>query len=464
MVDTAQHERSTRHHAASFLRYERYEGGSLEAERLVLDKLAHELVGVQRANRHGGGPAHLLRTFHTKPALGVDNARLRFHDDLPEALRVGYAQPGAEYPATVRLSNANGTERPDAAPDLRGMAVRVLAGPEGTHDLLATSFPVSHAADAREYVAFAKAMAGAGSAAEQAFGLLVKLPLAVGWSTAARMRRNVHTAARYAVGSLARETFWSCGAILWGDAGPVRYQLRPAPGGTPAPPPDRGDPGYLHRELTQRLFTGDICFELCVQRYLDERRTPVEDGSVEWQESDTPVVPVALLTVPRQDLDAAAAHSAARRVEQLAFNPWYTTEEFRPLGNLNRARKAAYEASGAHRPGPRFTPVEPLTPVEPFIPLEPLTSVERLAPIEPFTPVAPRRDAVLPAPVRAAFDLVNRYVPWHRLPLPAGLRDLVAPRPSFPRAGDLLKPPMGTLGQVLGRGPSPSPSAYRRSG
>ncbi|WP_319690581.1 hypothetical protein [Streptomyces sp. ME19-01-6] len=451
MVDTAQHERSTLRHTASFLRYERYEGGSLEAERLVLDKLAHELVGVERASRHGG-PAHLLRTFRAKPTLGVDNARLRFHDDLPEALRVGYAQPGAEYPAVVRLSHASGTERPDAAPDLRGMAVRVQAGPEGTHDLLATSFPVSHAADAREYVAFAKAMAGAGSAAEQAFGLLVKLPLAVGWSTAARMRRNVHTAARHTVGSLARETFWSCGAILWGDAGPVRYQLRPAPGGTPAPPPDRGDPDYLHRELTQRLFTGDICFELCVQRYLDEHRTPVEDGSVEWQESDTPLVPVALLTVPRQDLDAAAAHSAVCRVEQLAFNPWHTTDEFRPLGNLNRARKAAYEASGAQLLGLRLTPAETLTSVAPLIPVAPLTSV------------APRRDAVLPAPVRAALGLVTRYVPWHRLPLPAGLRGLVAPCPSLPRAGDLLKPPTGALGQVLGRSPSPGPSAYRRSG
>ncbi|WP_179285024.1 hypothetical protein [Streptomyces sp. NBS 14/10] len=461
MVDTAQHERSTLRHAASFLRYERYEGGSLEAERRVLDKLAQELVGVRGAHRPGGSPARLLRTFQARPALSVDNARLRFHDDLPEVLRVGYAQPGAEYAAAVRLSDARGAERPPAAPGLRRMAVRVRAGAEGTHDLLATGFPVSHAADAREYVAFAKAMAGAGSAAEQAFGLLVKLPLAVGWSTAARMRRNVHTAARHAVGSLARETFWSCGAILWGDAGPVRYQLRPAPGGTPAPPPDRGDPDYLHRELTQRLFTGDISFELCVQRYLDERRTPVEDGSVEWRESDAPVIPVALLTVPRQDLDAAAARSAARRVERLAFDPWHTTEEFRPLGNLNRARKAAYEASGAQRLGLRLTPAG------------------LLAPAGPPALVTPRPVAILQAPVRAAFGLVGRYVPWHRLPLPAGLRGLVAPGPSLPRAGDLLKPPMGALGQVLGRGPfsappasapsastssAPASSAYRRSG
>ncbi|WP_435243012.1 hypothetical protein [Streptomyces cucumeris] len=409
MVDTGQQERSVRSHGYGATahpaaeRYEAYQGGSPEAERVVFDKLARELVRVQHTHRDTAGAGQLLRTFHAKAALGVENARLRFHDDLPSELCVGYARPGAEYPAVVRMSNAGGTERHDASPDLRGIAVRVQAGPEETHDLLATSFPVSHAADAREFVAFAKAMAGATSTVEQAFGLFVRLPLSVGWGTADRMRRNVWTATRHSVGSLARETFWSRGAILWGGAGPVRYQLRPAPGGTPAPPPDRGDPDYLHHELALRLATGDVAFELCVQRYRDERRTPVENGSVEWPESDAPVVPVALLTLPRQDLDSAEARSAARRVEQLAFNPWHTTEEFRPLGNLNRARKAAYEVAAAHRLGLRFS-----------------------------TP-GPGHNTLLGVPLRAAFGLVDRYVPWHRLPVPPGLLDLVALRRTLRR-------------------------------
>ena len=37
----------------------------------------------------------------------------------------------------------------------------------------------------------------------------------------------------------------------------------------------------------------------------------------------------------------------ARIIDATAFNPWNTTDEFRPLGNLNRARKAAYDASAA---------------------------------------------------------------------------------------------------------------------
>ncbi|AQA15555.1 hypothetical protein [Streptomyces malaysiensis] len=401
--EVARHEAMRGARGARYEGYEAYEGGSPEAERLRFEKLTRELLRMQRVHpdrADGSGVPQLLRPFRARAALGVENARLRFHDGLPPELCVGYARPGAEYPAVVRLSSASGTEPYGATPDLRRIAVRVQAGPEETHDLLATSFPVSHAADAHEFVAFAKATAGAGSTVEKAFGLFVQLPLAVGWATADRMRRNLRIATRHTVGSLARETFWSRGAILWGPAGPVRFQLRPAPGGTPAPPPDRGDPDYLHRELAMRLSTGDIAFELCVQRYLDDRRTPVEDGSVEWRESDAPVVPVAVLTVPRQNLDSDRARSAARRVERLAFNPWHTTEEFRPLGNLNRARKAASETAAADRLGPRLHhTAEP--PRAPLLP----------------DPVR----AAVDLPVRAAFGLVNRCVPWHRLPAPLGL-------------------------------------------
>src|SRR4051812_13890887 len=102
MAETGQHEQQ----------YEQYEGGSPEAERLIFDRLARELMEVQVKNRRAGGGG-ISRTFHAKAPVGVENARLRFHDDLPVALRAGFAQPGAEYPATVRLSNASGIRQGD---------------------------------------------------------------------------------------------------------------------------------------------------------------------------------------------------------------------------------------------------------------------------------------------------------------------------------------------------------------
>ncbi|MFI7706574.1 peroxidase family protein [Nonomuraea sp. NPDC049480] len=437
-------------------RYERYVGGTPEVEREIFEKLAHDLMRVQLKIRKRGGAAGIERTFHAKAILGVENARLRFRSDLPEDLRTGFVQPGAEYPVIVRLSNASGVRQPDHAPDLRGAALRIQVGPDEAHDLLMTNHPVSHARNAREFVKFAQAMAGADSTLRKGIAVFVKLPWAVGWSTAARMRRNVTAGTGREVRSLALETYWSRGAILWGHAGPVRYRLRPVSGATPAPQPSRSDPDYLSREISTRLAGEDVVFELCVQRYEDPRSTPIEDGAADWREEDAPVVPVARLTIPRQDLDTADARACALRVDQLAFDPWNTTEEFRPLGNLNRARKAAYEASSAHRRGYRF-----ITP-------------------------APRRNVVVGGLLRPGFRVANRFVPWHKLPTWIGLLNIEAlrqelrrdnlidteVREAVPKAhpvpppidehlrvrrtyngtcNDLSAPAMGALGSVFGR-------------
>ncbi|MEV7614239.1 peroxidase family protein [Streptomyces sp. NPDC089799] len=393
--------------------YERYVGGTPEAERQVFRRLVDDLLRVQLKLKKRSRAASIERTFHAKAVLGVNNARLRFRDDLPEALRSGFARPGAEYPVTLRLSNASGVRRPDFVPDLRGAALRVHTGPGEVHDLLMTSFPVSHARSAREFVAFAKVMAGADTRIRQGAALFLELPLAVGWSTAARMRRNVMAGTRHPVSSLALETYWSRGAILWGDSGPVRYRLRPlsdpsapgpAPALVPAPDPTGTDPDHLERELARRLRDSDVRFELCVQRYVDGRSTPIEDGAAEWKEQDAPVVPVAVLTVPRQDIRTVVARAVASRIDGMEFNPWHTTDGFRPLGNLNRVRKLAYEASGAHRRGLRFVTVPP------------------------------RRNTLLGVPLRAGFRAVNRVVPWHRLPTQPGLLNLMAFRQELRRS------------------------------
>ncbi len=116
MAETGQHDQ----------RYERYDGGSPEAERLVFERLARELMEVQVRNRRAGGGGD-RGAFHAKAPLGVENARLRFLDDLPVACGSGFAQPGADYPAVVRLSNASGIRQGDGSPDLRG-AARAGAG------------------------------------------------------------------------------------------------------------------------------------------------------------------------------------------------------------------------------------------------------------------------------------------------------------------------------------------------
>ncbi|MER5886386.1 hypothetical protein ABT160_21380 [Streptomyces sp. NPDC001941] len=340
MTDPHQHEK-----------YERYEGGSAEAERLLFEDLAREVGALQAANQARARRDEPDRAFHAKTLLAVEDARLRFHDTLPPDLCAGYAQPGAAYRALVRMSSASGVHGADAVPDLRGATVRVLVGDDERHDLLLLNTPASHAANAREFVAFATVMAGATGPLRLGWRFLVPLPRAVGRRAASRMRRTLFSATRRKVTSLATERYWSQAPVLWGDAGPVQYQLRPLAGGSGTAGVRRDDPDRLRTELAGRLRGGDVEFELCLQRFDDERTTPVEDASVPWPEDVAPPVPVAVLTVPAQDVDTPAGREVARRVEQLAFTPWRTTGPFRPLGNLNRSRDAAYGVSSSRRLG-----------------------------------------------------------------------------------------------------------------
>jgi hypothetical protein len=368
---------------------ETYEGGSPQAERLRFEQYAHDIMGVQLKAKKAAKAFAVTRTFHAKAGAGVHDAELAFLKDLPAEYRVGFAKPGAAYPAIVRLSNAANSPEPDFKKDLRGIAVRVLA--ERPHDLLATSFPVSHARNAHQFVAFAQATAG--GAISRVFGLL-GLVFKFGPFEVARMVGNVSKARRVSK-SYALETYWSRGAITWGQGRAVRYLFRPLdPAAGPGAAPS--DPDGLAHDLAQRLAMGDVRFELCVQRFVDAQRTPIEDTAVEWLESVSQPVPVAVLTLPQRTSGLAEARVQAREIEQLSFNPWNTGEDFRPLGNLNRARRAAYDASAAHRLAYRWREDPPL------------------------------RNVVFGGLSRGLFKAIDAVVPWWKLSLNASLLNLDA--------------------------------------
>ena len=376
---------------------EKYAGGSAEAERLIFAALARDLLDVQLANKKSGKSREVLRAFHAKATLGVTNAKLTVTKDLPERLSIGYFQPGSEYVASVRFSNANGSRRADFMRDMRGAAVRLTVSDKETHDLLMTNFPVSHARDAGQFVAFAKAMSGA------KLLILPRLIFHFGLFETIRMLRNVANATGRTVDSVALETYWSRGAILWGEAGPVRYLLRPAHGAPGAPAASKWDSDYLHHEAADRLRKSDVEFDLFLQKYVDENLTPIEDGSIEWTEVNSPPVKVARLTIPQQDVDSAEGRATERLVDEIAFNPWHTTDDFRPLGSLNRARKAAYAASSTHRKGYQFREQVPL------------------------------RNLILGRLNEAFFSVLNHLRPWHRLGLYLGLLNLSAYRDELRR-------------------------------
>jgi hypothetical protein len=321
---------------------ESYLGGSPEREEELVRRFAEQIHEVQRRNRKRGVEP-MRRAFHAKLLAGIGDARVEISRNLRPELRTGMLAPGATYPAIARLSSASGMIRPDDADDLRGITVRILLEEGETQDLLMTNAPASHARDARQFMVTALAMAGG-----RRLLAIPGLVLGLGPWEAWRVLRALSRASSRPVESLATETFWSRGPFAIGPYA-VKLILRPEAqdGGTPVA---RGSDS-LRTEFVERLRRDDIRYLFQMQHFLDERRTPIEDGAVEWTEADAPPETIAEVILPRQDLGEEVAERE-RSIDELAFSPWNAGGGLSPIGGLNRARRVVYSASAGLRARP----------------------------------------------------------------------------------------------------------------
>ena len=73
---------------------------------------------------------------------------------------------------------------------------------------------------------------------------------------------------------------------------------------------------------------------------------PIEDTSVQWDESIAPFETVATIKVPEQDFDSTEQNLFC---DNLSFNTWHSLPAHRPIGGINRLRKEVYEAVSAFR-------------------------------------------------------------------------------------------------------------------
>jgi hypothetical protein len=117
--------------------------------------------------------------------------------------------------------------------------------------------------------------------------------------------------------------------------------VRLKPVGNPPPSARSKD---IVADLRERLATWPVQWDMELQFFVDEATTPIEDTSKPWPDSETPIVTVArLLLVATSDL-------ADKQAETARFDPWAGLAAHRPLGEIMRARKAAYYASQQGRP------------------------------------------------------------------------------------------------------------------
>jgi catalase len=304
------------------------------------------------------GPLY-RRDAHAK-AHGCLTATFTVRDDLPDAMRTGVFVPGHQYKAWIRFSNGNAAVQPDHDKDARGMAIKLM-GVEGpklldspadknaqTQDFLMINFPVFFNRDPAEYERFIRYQAD-GSQFGYFFAGRNPLDwrwreLFIGGQLLGRIRNPLY-AQYYSMTSYAMGVKEG----PWDDPKPYRHAMKYSaksctpPDGRPA---DVKDDDYLRRGLVEHLAQSDGCFEFLVQLQDPSRDMPVEDPTVRWKESQSPFVPVADIHIPSQEFDTPARNTFC---ENLSFNPWHAVEDHRPLGGLNRIRKAVYEEIAVYR-------------------------------------------------------------------------------------------------------------------
>ena len=294
-----------------------------------------------------------LRDAHAK-AHGCVKADVQVLPDLAQELRQGvFSEPGKLWKATMRLSNGNAYPQFDSIRDARGMALKLLDVPgkqllgdrQGLHeqDFVMFSHPNFFVSDVAEYRQ---------NVAAQADGKKV-MAFFPGWDPRNWQIRHLLIALATLSPppeSPTRTTYFSVSPYKFGEAN-AKFRVMPDPERCPAytlPKQNQDLPNFLRSALNQQLSTDRIpaCFVLQIQQQDANKYMPIEDTSIEWRDQDSPFQTVARITLPPQDFDTPALNL---QCDNLSFNPWFGIDAHRPIGGINRLRKAVYEAVSDYR-------------------------------------------------------------------------------------------------------------------
>ena len=106
-------------------------------------------------------------------------------------------------------------------------------------------------------------------------------------------------------------------------------------------------PDALREVIRETIIEQRGTWELRVQLNTDLDAMPIEDASVEWDESASPYRTVGKITVEPQL--SMGTDLAGEIDDQTYFSPWHGLAAHQPLGSVNRARRQAYEMSANFR-------------------------------------------------------------------------------------------------------------------
>ena len=282
----------------------------------------------------------MRRDVHLK-MHGIVKAEFVVEPNLPPELRVGVFSEPRTYRAWIRFSNASSSVKPDLNGDVRGIAIKLMGVPgekileqerdEQTQDFILISIKAFVAPDVEEFAGLVKAVTG--SMGAKIWFLLTH------WCTGWRLYKSL-----IQIANPLQIPYFSTTPYLFG-ANAVKYSVVPQIT-TPDTIPDDPADDYLRLAVLKQLKTGEAVFDFAVQLQTDAEAMPIEDAAREWPESISPFRKVATIRILQQDCDGERLKELG---ENLSFSPWHALPEHRPLGGINRARKAVYWAISTFR-------------------------------------------------------------------------------------------------------------------
>jgi hypothetical protein len=256
---------------------------------------------------------------------------------LPPELRSGIFAAGApsEYPAWIRFSNGNpdGTNAPDINSDIRGMAVKLMGvegAKAGSQDFVMCTAKEFFSENGADYLALHRALTGSKAS--------------LGWYLATHIRDalNLHKAEIKTANALQTQ-YYSAIPYKLGQ-GSMKFEVRPC---AEAAPPEElpgkdASPNYLRERLVATLASHPACFDFLVQPNKNPSAQPIENPTIAWDESQSPLIKVATITIPQQTEIDTQAH--LNFCENVSFDPWHTLPGTRPMGQISRMRHDIYPA------------------------------------------------------------------------------------------------------------------------
>ena len=323
------------------------------------------LRGISQTTFNHSGQAS--RSVHAK-SHGVVKGTLHVAAGLPPVLAQGLFSETKSYPVTLRFSTVPGDILDDKVSTPRGLAIKVRAEnnqrfPEsdgdGAQDFLMVNGPAFSASTAKKFLGSLKLLAATtdrvptlkriASAALRATETVIE---AFGGKSPAIVGLGGHP-----LSNILGETFFAQVPFRYGPyiakfcCVPTSSELVRLKN---VAVDMTGKPNALREAVSQHFAKNSGAWELRAQLCTGLKSMPIEDSTVVWPVEQSPFITVARIVVPVQ---SAGILEAGASVDILSFSPWNALRAHRPLGSINRVRKAAYEMSAQFRKDHAVCPV-----------------------------------------------------------------------------------------------------------